>query len=128
MCLGTSVCGHNHVWSQKCLGTKRIWALTYLGTKVCGHKRVGTIVWAQACMGTNVSGHKRMWTQKYMGTTVCGRKRMWAQMCVGTSVSGHNRVSSSMYGHKRVVSIYLPLITYKSNLLLRSNFITECCS
>ena len=26
-------------------------------------------------------------------------------MCVGTNVCGHNRVSTSMYGHKRVVSL-----------------------
>ena len=31
--------GHNHVWSQMCLGTN-----------VSGHKRV----WAQTCLGTNV--------------------------------------------------------------------------
>ena len=62
-------------------------------------------MWAQSCQGTNVSGHKRVWAQSCLGTNVSGHKHVWAQSCVGTNVSGHNLVGSSMYGHKRVVSI-----------------------
>ena len=51
-------------------------------------------MWAQSCLGTNLCGHKRVWAQSCVGINVCGHK-----------VSGHNRVGSSMYGHKRVVSV-----------------------
>ena len=60
-----------------------------------GHKRV----WAQTCVGTNMSGHKHVWAQSCLATNVSGHNRVWAQMC------GLNRAGSSMYGHKRVVSI-----------------------
>ena len=96
MCLGTNVCGHKCVWAQVCLGTSVSGHKRCVGTNVSGHNRV----WAQMCLGTSVSGHKRC-----VGTNVSGHNRVWAQTCVDTNVSGHNHVGSSMYGHKRVVSM-----------------------
>ena len=90
----TCVSGHKHVWIQTCIGT-------IMSGQKC--------VWHQTCMGTNVSGHKRVWVQKCAGSNVSGHKRVWAQSCVGTNMPGHNRVGSSMYGHKRMVSmLFIP--------------------
>ena len=89
MCLSTNV----HVSAQS-----RLWPHDY---NMSRHK----CVQAQTCLGTSVSGHKRVWAQTCLGTNVSGHKSVWEQMCLGTNVSGHNRVGSSMYGHKRVVSV-----------------------
>ena len=68
-----------------------------LGANMCGHKRV----WAQI----NVPGNKRLWAKTCLGTNVCVHISVWAQTCLGTIMSEHNRVGSSMYGHKDLVSV-----------------------
>ena len=100
-----------------------------LGTNMCGHKRV----WEQTSVGTNVCGLKLVWAQTCVGTNVSGHKRVWAQSCEGTNVSGHNRVGSSMYGHKRVLSIHLcqqqlinlVRVSLPANMILRASKMTR---
>ena len=89
-------------------GIFRYFIIGCQGTKyVSGHKRSRFCpdMIVTTCLGTNESGHKRVWAQTSLDTNMCGHKRVWAQTCVGTKVTGHNRVGSSMYGHKRVVSL-----------------------